>query len=43
MWSLIVLSVLFLGLTATRNRQRFLLLIVRCFLPPSPFACSLSA
>lgn len=33
MWSLIVLSVLFLGLTATRNRQRFLLLIVRC--PPS--------
>ncbi len=36
MWSLIVLSVLFLGLTATRNRQRFLLLIVRCL--PSPFA-----
>ena len=36
MWSLIVLSVLFLGLTATRNRQRFLLLIVHCFLlPPS--------
>ncbi|ELR21903.1 uncharacterized protein ACA1_046020 [Acanthamoeba castellanii str. Neff] len=27
MWSLIVLSVLFLGFTATRNRQRFLLLI----------------
>jgi hypothetical protein len=30
MWSLIVLSVLFLGLTATRNMSRFLLLVVRC-------------